>query len=297
MHADAVVLDIDGVVVDVADSYRRAIVETVERVHGDTIEKPAIQRFKDAGGFNNDWELTDAVALFVLAKREGFDADVAEFADRIAERRRQTGAESADGLDAAEAVVEDAVSAEANDRIREEWDPERHRAVFQQLYLGADLYAELEGEEADIDAPGFVHDEPVLLDPATLDALADYPLGVVTGRPAAEADIAQRRADLDVPEDRRFTMDDWEEGKPHPHALTTLAERFDADSVVFVGDTLDDVRTATNAAAEDPDRDYYGVGVLTGGLTGEEGRRKYEEAGAAAVVDSVNDLPDLLDGA
>jgi len=54
MQVEAVVLDIDGVLVDVADSYRRAIVESVEHVYGDTIEKAAVQQFKDAGGFNND---------------------------------------------------------------------------------------------------------------------------------------------------------------------------------------------------------------------------------------------------
>ncbi|WP_128477410.1 TIGR01548 family HAD-type hydrolase [Halorussus pelagicus] len=310
MQADAVVLDIDGVVVDVADSYRRAIVESIERVHSDTIEKAEIQAFKDAGGFNNDWELTDAAALFVLARREGLALKVDAFTDRIAERRAESDdAESADGLDAAEAVVDDALDAAARERARGDWDPERLREVFQQLYLGADLYADIEGSDPDLDEPGFIHDEPVILDAETLDALADYPLGIVTGRPADEADIAQRRAGLDVPDDRRFTMDDWEEGKPHPRALVTLAERFnaeahgassnqthsdDVDSVVFVGDTLDDVKTARNAAEADPDREYVGVGVLTGGLTGESGRRKYEEAGADAVIDSVNDLPDLL---
>ena len=302
MQADAVVLDIDGVLVDVADSYRRAIVESVERVHGDTIEKAAIQSFKDAGGFNNDWELTDAAALFVLARREGLAMDAEEFTDRIAERRAKSDdTEKADGLDAAEEVVADALDPAATERARADWDPERLREVFQQLYLGADLYAEIEGEEPDLDEgdsaadlSGFIHDEPVLLESATLDALADRSLGVVTGRPADEADIAQRRAGLDLPDEHRFTMDDWEEGKPHPRALVTLAERFDAESVVFVGDTLDDVKTAVNAAESDPDREYVGVGVLTGGLTGEEGRRKYEQAGADAVIDSVNDLPDLL---
>ncbi|MFC6730904.1 TIGR01548 family HAD-type hydrolase, partial [Natronoarchaeum mannanilyticum] len=84
--ADAVVLDIDGVLVDVADSYRRAIVESVEAVYGEAIPRTGIQQFKDAGGFNNDWELTYAAALYVLADREGYDADLAAFTDAIAER-------------------------------------------------------------------------------------------------------------------------------------------------------------------------------------------------------------------
>ena len=71
MNVDAVILDVDGVLVDVADSYRRAIVEAVEYVYGDSIRREEVQQFKDAGGFNNDWELTYAAALFVLAQREG----------------------------------------------------------------------------------------------------------------------------------------------------------------------------------------------------------------------------------
>ncbi|WP_424000629.1 TIGR01548 family HAD-type hydrolase [Haloarcula salina] len=290
MNVDAVVLDIDGVLVDVADSYRRAIVESVDRVYGDTIEKAAIQRFKDAGGFNNDWELTYAAALLVLARRESAVSDVAAFTDAIAER--------GGGLDAAESVVRDLLDEPAAERVFDDWDPERLRDVFQALYLGSELYRDLEGGEPPFDAPGYINDEPLLLDEATLSDLRErFAVGVVTGRPAAEADIALERVGLDLPDEHRFTMDDWEEGKPHPAALVTLGERFDAERIAFVGDTLDDVETAVNADATDEDRVYYGIGVLTGGLTGEAGRRAFAGAGASAVVESVTDLPDLLDAA
>ena len=288
MQVDAVVLDIDGVLVDVADSYRRAIVESIEHVYGDTVDRAAVQQFKDAGGFNNDWELTYAAALYVLATQYGLDRDLESFTDMIA----ATGG----GLDAAETVVVNAVGPAERERIYDAWDCERLRDVFQQLYLGSDLYRDLEGGDPDMDTAGFINDEPKLVDPEALSRLQrNFDVGVLTGRPAAEADIALDRVGLDVPDDHRFTMDDWEEGKPHPRALTTLAERFGADAVAFAGDTLDDVRTAVNAAEADPDRTYYGVGVLTGGLTGESGREKYERAGAELVVDSINDLPGNLE--
>ena len=287
VRADAVVLDIDGVLVDVADSYRRAIVESIDRAYGRTIEREAVQLFKDAGGFNNDWDLTDAAALYVLAAREGLDASLREFTAAVADR--------GGGLDGAEAVVGARLPDDAHARVRDDWDPEYLRELFQSLYLGAELYRELEGGDPPIEAPGYIHDEPVLVAPETIETLTSlFDVGVVTGRPAAEADIALSRVGLEIPDDRRFTMDDWEEGKPHPRALVALAERFSADAVAFAGDTLDDVRTAVNAAGADPDREYYGVGVLTGGLTGDEGRRKYAAAGAAAVVETVNDLPALL---
>ncbi|WP_226480712.1 TIGR01548 family HAD-type hydrolase [Natrinema amylolyticum] len=292
MNADAVILDIDGVLVDVADSYRRAIVESVDAVYDRTIRKDDIQEFKDAGGFNNDWELTYAAALYILAAEEGYGESLEAFTDDIAA--------AGGGLEAAESVVREAIGARATQRVTDRWDRERLRDVFQQLYLGDELYRGLEGGEPDLEreTPGFIHDEPVVLEPEARDRLlADYDVGVLTGRPAAEAEIALDRVGLDdaVALEHRFTMDDWEEGKPHPRALTTLAERFDADSVVFVGDTLDDVRTAVNASEADPDREYHGIGVLTGGLTGESGRRKYESEGAAAVLESVNAVPDWLE--
>ena len=287
MNADAVVLDIDGVLVDVADSYRRAIVESIEHVYGETIEYDDIQHFKDAGGFNNDWELTYAAALYVLARREKPQLSIETYTGLIAA--------SGGGPTAAETAIADELDPAAREMILSEWDRERLRDVFQQLYLGSDLYRELEGAEPDLDTEGFIHDEPVILTDETRQALEQWPLGVLTGRPAAEADIALDRAGLSIPEDLRFTMDDWEGGKPDPHALLELSDRLDADRPVFVGDTLDDIRTVNNAIETDPDRIYHSVGVLTGGLSGEAGRRKYRDVGADVVVESINDLPDLLE--
>ena len=290
MQVDAVVLDVDGVLVDVADSYRRAIVESVERRHGATIDRSEIQAFKDAGGFNNDWELADAAALYVLARREGYEGDATAFTDAIAGL--------GGGLDAAQTVVADADAAGTldADAVEAEWDPDELRRVFQALYLGSDLFRDIEGGDPPFEAPGYVRDEPVIVAESTLESLQErFDVGVLTGRPSDEADIALDRAGLAVAPDHRFTMDDWDAGKPDPEALLALAERFGAERVAFVGDTLDDVRTAVNAAEVDPTREYHGIGVLTGGLTGGEGRRKYEAEGAAAVVDSVNDLPDLLE--
>jgi len=288
MQSDAVVLDVDGVLVDVADSYRRAVVDTVARVHGETISRSTLQAFKDAGGFNNDWELTDALALYVLARSEGFDLCVEGFTDRIAA--------SGGGFSGARSVVDDEMDAAARERIYAALDREQLREVFQQLYLGSDKYRTIEGKEPTLDESGYIHDETVIVDRSTLDTLQSrFEVGVLTGRPAAEADIALERVGLDIPAEHRFTMDDWDAGKPDPDALVTLAERFDADAVAFAGDTLDDVRTVVNATEHDPGRTYHGIGVLTGGLTGESGREKFERAGADAVIESVNDLPELLE--
>ncbi|PSP80529.1 TIGR01548 family HAD-type hydrolase [Halobacteriales archaeon QS_4_69_225] len=287
MNVDAIALDIDGVLVDVEHSYRRAIVDSVDHVYGETIDADDVQLFKEAGGFNNDWELTDAAALYVLARRQRPGLSIRTYTGIIAA--------SGGGIEAARTALADELDPATRERTLDEWDPDRLREVFQQLYLGAERYRRLEGAEPDLETTGYIEDEPVLLSPATREALAAWPLGVVTGRPAAEADIALERVGLDVPAEHRFTMDDPQSGKPEPESLIALADRLDADRIAFAGDTLDDVRTAANATEADPDREYLGVGVLTGGLDGETGREKLRRAGATTVVGSVDDLPEVLE--
>lgn len=288
LDVEALVLDIDGVLVDVEDSYRRAVVDALDRVYGETIAFEDVQAFKEAGGFNDDWDLTHAAALFLLARREGLERDLQSFTDAVAA--------SGGGIDGAHAVVADALDPDERERVLDAWAPDRLTDTFQQLYLGSDRYRELEGGEPALDEPGLIENETVLADARTLETLADrYRLGVVTGRPAAEAAIALERVGLGVPEDRRFTMDSDLPGKPDPAALVELAERLDVTRLAFAGDTLDDVRCAVNANEADEARTYVAVGVLTGGLAGEAGRRKFEAAGADAVVDTVDDLPGLLE--
>ncbi|MEF8774285.1 MAG: TIGR01548 family HAD-type hydrolase [Halobacteriales archaeon] len=289
MQVDAVVLDVDGVLVDVEDSYRRAIVEATERVYGETIDRDQVQMFKNAGGFNNDWELTYAAALYLLAHERGLTEGLESFTDEIA---LNDG-----GLDAAVGVVEEKLDEETMTEIRNGWNKKRLRDVFQQLYLGADLYERLEGEAADLDTQGFIYDESPLITPETIEFLLDnYDLAILTGRPGPEAEIALTRVGLELDEEFVITMDDWEGGKPDPDALITLADRLGADSLLYVGDSLDDVETAVNAASED-DREYRAIGVLSGGLSGEEGRMEFELQGADAVVEDINELQDILEGA
>lgn len=58
---DAVLWDMDGVLVNVSGSYRRAIEETAAAFIGKPTDAGAVQRFKNMGGYNNDWKLTAAI--------------------------------------------------------------------------------------------------------------------------------------------------------------------------------------------------------------------------------------------
>ncbi len=143
---------------------------------------------------------------------------------------------------------------------------------------------------------GYIDEETVLLDVSVREKLqAQYPIGILTGRPRAEAEIALERVGLFLDPDLIVAMEDWDNSKPQPEALMKLAEIFEARALVYVGDTLDDVRMTQNANHAGDDRRYYGFGTLTGGLNGEEGRRKFLEEGAHTVIKSVNELLNYLE--
>ena len=58
---ETVLLDMDGVLVNVRGSFRRAIDETVAALGGAPPPAGRVQALKDAGGYNNDWVLSHAL--------------------------------------------------------------------------------------------------------------------------------------------------------------------------------------------------------------------------------------------
>src|SRR6202162_814231 len=60
-ESQVLVFDMDGVLVDVTDSYRETIVRTVEHFSGQTISRDTIQDYKNQGGWNNDWALSQKI--------------------------------------------------------------------------------------------------------------------------------------------------------------------------------------------------------------------------------------------
>ena len=58
---DLIVFDMDGVLVEVTESYRATIQATVKHFTGDEPTRPEIQDWKNRGGWNDDWLLSHAM--------------------------------------------------------------------------------------------------------------------------------------------------------------------------------------------------------------------------------------------
>lgn len=58
MSMPVLVFDMDGVLVDVTESYREAIAQTVQYFTGVRVTNEEIQGYKNSGGWNDDWQLS-----------------------------------------------------------------------------------------------------------------------------------------------------------------------------------------------------------------------------------------------
>ncbi len=74
---DLLIFDMDGVLIDVSKSYRKAIQRTIKvyletclgfkRNRGDWVTNEDISLLKSAGGFNSDWDVTSGLLLYLLS--------------------------------------------------------------------------------------------------------------------------------------------------------------------------------------------------------------------------------------
>jgi len=73
----------DGVLVDVSGSFRRAVLETAAEFIGRPVDPGLVQAYKNRGGFNDDWKLT-----YTLVREAGVEASFDEVVERFQLRYR-----------------------------------------------------------------------------------------------------------------------------------------------------------------------------------------------------------------
>lgn len=300
---DSLVLDIDGVILDVTGSFRVAISRTVQfffnRFLGFNsgsavlVSPEETQLFKLAGGFNNDWELTFAAVLFYLViarvfKTCDFDSlkargDLADFCQRI---KRSGG-----GLDAAENLALEEALPELKGEILREWRTDLIQQVFQEYYAGVDFCQKLYGfEPVYIKEKGLMNQERVIMDSKKLTGFHQR-LGVLTGRTKEETEAALEKAALSklIPK-HNVLFDDGIHRKPDPKMLEILGSKIGAKTGIYVGDTLDDLQTVVNFR-NCFDQPKFLSGIVTRQASEIE---LYAEAGADIISLNTNDLLDTM---
>lgn len=224
---DGIIFDMDGVLVDVTNSYRLAIKKTVETVLAKQyglkviVTMVDIDAMKKIPGFNNDWDLSFAL-IKLLAK-----------GIKLNDFSRNTRA-----LDR---------------KIKSSQEYQSIKDIFQSFYLGQKLFEEIYKRKPPVlFTQGLIANETLLLDLTILQSLSNsYKLGIATSRPRFEALFALRNLGITpglIEESNIIAQEDVPREKPFPDPLLAAQERLKSTSPVYVGDSVNDLLAARSAS-------------------------------------------------
>lgn len=324
-----IVFDMDGVIVDVSESYRECIRQTA-RLFFQNAEAAAelpdplfsledLAEIKQSGGLNNDWETTYRVISLLLTRVEL--PDIGNTAEDAAALWR-TSLQQCDLLRLNEYLRSEPFPLKS---LLQSAGPVENRLVkklftgdvgsgniikqiFQELYLGKDLFESIYHVPAGINpGDGLINREALMVDPRLLQVLSrHHTLAIATGRPKAEAAYPLDRFGLHDVFSLVLTLDDClqEEkkrerrtgarpslSKPHPYMLNVIAQQF-AGKVhenYYIGDMPDDMIAAKRASVP-----FVGIGKLSSSPDAERARLMLMKAGAQHVIEDLAELPHLL---
>ena len=194
---DCVLFDMDGVLVDVRNSYRKAIEDTANWCFEKNgvaarVSQKEVSAAKSIVGFNNDWDAT-----YVIVLAEGRLEGIARVNPLSLEEKK------------------------------------------------GKLFAELKKKFQSIYLNWLIRKEPPLVGKEVFEKLlaSGKKIGIVTGRPRAEAEFALKnnRWERFFNKGSIVSLDDCEEEKPSPKPLILAARRLGARRPVYVGDNASDL--------------------------------------------------------
>lgn len=232
LQLDVLIFDIDGVLIDVSESYRSAIRQTAQLYleavmglspcNGDLVSREDVTAFKFAGGFNNDWDLTTGILKYFIAMLEAVPETqpLPQTLAEIIAFLRQEGKHISTSVEALRqrkdilAFTREVKAAggglaavwkilrERNDHLLfARGDPRGTnlvKRIFEEIYLGEALFVREYGEAPMVhQGDGLIRRERLI---ASKQALAELgrrvALGIATGRPRNQATFALETAGI-----------------------------------------------------------------------------------------------------
>ncbi|HEX8464803.1 MAG TPA: hypothetical protein VF627_09330 [Abditibacterium sp.] len=304
---DAILFDVDGVLLDVAQSFRAAICDTVQHFAVHHLELKSnyplltpeeTEFFKFAGGFNDDIDLTQAAIMLITAKLTMTDARDTQSIHELAPTWRDyTDAikRAGGGLVRAEGYILEMLTPNQRRDFARAVNFKLVTRLFQEFYAGDDACPDLYGFAPEyVHGDGYYKRETVLVNPELLPSKVKF--GVVTGRSMAETRLALSYSKLSnkIPENGWITPEVGFK-KPDGRTLLLARDRLDFKNGLYIGDIMDDLKTVHNY------RELKGSGkariaatVALSGPSGGAHKRQFLEAGADIVTPDVNTLLEYL---
>ena len=328
MAKNLIIFDMDGVIMDVAGSYRDVVRQTTklffqparawEKLPEPLFELSDLASVKQSGGLNNDWDLTCAVInlLYSLTARPA----ISESQDPWTRWQETLSRSDVTGIAEFLASTDQPLAT----LLRQKGKPQDDfisglyagdvgsgniiKQIFQEIYLGYELFKSTYNLKPNFyNSNGYILNEKVLIDRSVLEVLGrNNMLAIATGRPSAEAEYPLKHFDLKKYFNVIYTLDDClqeekrilaEKGekvslsKPNPFMLDAIADglKDKLSAYYYVGDMPDDMLAAANSRFG-----FKSIGITVSAPDKLALKNELKRAGANYLVDNFEDLKEIV---
>ncbi len=341
---NVLIFDMDGVLIDVSRSYRKTIQQTVQIYletclgfptrKGEWITNQEISLFKSAGGLNNDWDLTSGVLLYLLSlsgisslrklKRFSSIHETLSYLNTRSSLSRSQLAfrtkrkhllsfleklkESGGGLRGIRRIL----GTSWQGWVYGAGDLEKDnlvKRIFQELYLGKRFAPYYHLQPIFYKGKGLYEQERLLISKKILVSLRrKVRMGIASGRPRFEAELALERFHLRPYFDSVVTLDEVTDeenrifrstgkrrkcSKPNAYSILRVIEEIGVSNprCGYVGDVVDDMETAQAAKKN---LSIIAVGFTRGHANRNTVKDSLIKAGADLVIENPKELLSLV---
>jgi len=299
--SDGIIFDCDGVLIDITKSYDLTIIKTTKYVLENfsnisdsiQIDSKIIDGFKSTGGFNDEVDLAYASIITLVAAKK-LQRDQAEFIFEVIKNCDTSGIVSA------EKYIEKLTEI---DEIKNKLSyPGTHHdnplyKIFDQLFYGPELYEKLFKNKSQFVESGLIENDMVIVNDSLILKLKtkfSSKISIVTGRGKESVRYSLKNLLEQFDTDNSAFLEDEsrEMAKPNPISLIQAIKGMKSNSVVYVGDSMEDLIMAKDASEQGyPATFCWIIG------TSKDPQKKlklFEKNGAMLVLESINLLPKVL---
>ena len=304
---DAIIFDIDGVLIDVIDSYNQTIMETIQHILKSRFNltltdfpiEELIIKFRHTGGFNNDIDTTYSIILTILYCKiinNKNTNQLKKFFIKLIDNLDDKGILSVENELRKLGNIED-----IKNKLGYPKDDNIISTVFNEIFYGPHLFKKQFNKDPKYYfSKPLINNDKIIINEETIQQLSkefDGKLVLISGRSKSAAYFTLNNIlDYFIKDACVFLEDEKKEySKPNTYAIHKVFNQLKLRNAIYVGDSIEDILMVEKFRQETNKSTIIFCGIYGKNTNSSSNlKRLFESKGADILAESVNDIPNIL---